>query len=130
MSVGWDRIDFQCRELTPADGELCVERVAPAMTAEAVKAMAMDHFPEGPASAVASLKAYEECQRDNAMIFFTAEKDRPQIAPEGRRWRAFVKAWDNFAAAEQWMSGRFHAEPQLRGSLNLGRQVAEQSSWA
>ena len=111
-------------------GEPSEMMVSPAETFEALRDMLKDHFPEGPAAAVESFEAYRDWRQANATIFFKAEKDRPQIADVGKRWRALVNAWENFRAKEQWMSGRVHARPDLELSLKLVKSRAMQkSSW-
>jgi hypothetical protein len=124
----WDQVDIPLTFESPAEGEPGWELVSSAETRAAVREMLKDHFPEGPAAAIESHKAYCEWDSANAIIFFKADKDRPQIADVGRRWRGFVTAWRNYAAKEQWMMDRFHARPELEGGLRFTRARAVQKS--
>ncbi len=130
VAQSWDHVDISCSFIHPAEGEPAEVIVPTAETQAAVREMLKDHFPEGPASAVESHKAYCEWRQANATIFFKADKDRPQIAEIGRRWRAFVNAWQNFNAKEQWMAGRVHARPELGSGMKFGQaQAMQRSSW-
>jgi hypothetical protein len=130
-SSGWDNIEFGCKIYTAADGEPCERYATPAETSQELSKMAKDHFPEGPASAVEPHEAYCAWQAANVMIFFRAEKDRPQIPEVGRRWRAFAEAWSDRSSSEQWMMGRVLAVADLGRGLNLRHQVERQKprSW-
>jgi hypothetical protein len=130
VAQSWDQVDLSCSFVHPAEGEPAEFIVPPAETRAAVREMLKDHFPEGPATAIESHKAYCEWRQANAGIFFKADKDRPQIAEIGRRWRAFLNAWQNFDAKEQWMAGRVHARPELGSALKFGRaQAMQKLSW-
>lgn len=126
----WDHVDIPCSLLHPAEGEPAQTIVPTAETQAAVREMLKEHFPEGPGSAIESHKAYCEWQSANASVFFKAEKDRPQIADVGKRWRGFVNSWHNYASSQQWMLGRVHARPELGRGLNLNQaQTMQRSSW-
>jgi hypothetical protein len=127
----WDHVEFECWPTPiPEGGEPFEVMVSPAETFEALRDMLKDHFPEGPAAAVESFEAYRDWRQANATVFFKADKDRPQIADVGRRWRALVNGWENFRAKEQWMSGRVHARPDLELGLKLvNSQAMQKSSW-